>query len=441
MRAMEIWGGVECTINRVGTTYMDQLQRTGHDRRSDDIERIAELGVKRVRYPVLWERTVAFGAGEHFSWAHARLGRLRDFGIVPIVGLLHHGSGPPRTSLLDPEFPTQLAAYAASVARQFPWISDYTPVNEPLTTARFSCLYGHWYPHLRDPRAFATALLNQCHAIALSMRAIRRINPGARLVQTDDLGHVRATPRLLYQAEFENERRWLAFDLLMGRVDEQHPMWPFLRDASNGERLLGLLRDEPCVPHIVGLNYYVTSERFLDDRLALYPGRAAGGNARDRYVDVEAARVCPEGLLGARRLLGQAWQRLGRPLALTEAHLGCSVEEQVRWLHSIDTAAHGARLDGADVLAWTAWALFGSYDWHTLLTRRDDLYEPGVFDCRAEPPVATLVAQYVRARAEGRRFEHPVLKQRGWWECDARLLENFARRPTVPVAQSGASSL
>ena len=38
---------------------------------------------------------------------------------------------------------------------------DWTPVNEPLTTARFSGLYGIWYPHASNEGAFWRALANQ----------------------------------------------------------------------------------------------------------------------------------------------------------------------------------------------------------------------------------------------------------------------------------------
>jgi dTDP-4-dehydrorhamnose reductase len=115
---------------------------------------------------------------------------LNDIGIRPIVGLVHHGSGPPHTSLLDPEFATGLAQFAQAVASRYPGLEYYTPVNEPLTTARFSGLYGHWYPHAQDDRSFIRALINQCRGVALSMEAIRRINPAAKLVQTEDLGKI-----------------------------------------------------------------------------------------------------------------------------------------------------------------------------------------------------------------------------------------------------------
>ena len=105
-----------------------------------------------------------------------------------------------------------------------PWVRKCTPVNEPLTTARFSALYGHWYPHAQDEHSFARALLNQCSAILLSMRSIPTVNSSARLVQTEDMGKVFSTPKLAYQAAFENERRWRTYDLLCGRVNRTHRM-------------------------------------------------------------------------------------------------------------------------------------------------------------------------------------------------------------------------
>lgn len=335
-QALELWAGLECTVNRVGERFLDQLERSGHAARVDDLDRLAALGVRTVRYPVLWERTAPWGL-ELADWRFAdeRLARLRELGVRPIVGLLHHGSGPRGTNLLDAGFPDKLAAYARAVAERFPWIDAWTPVNEPLTTARFSALYGHWYPHARDPLSFAIALLNQVRATVLAMRAIREVNPAALLVQTEDLAHVRSTPALAYQAAHENHRRWLTFDLLCGRVDREHPMWAWLRSIGVGEARLELALAEPCPPFLLGLNYYATSERFLDERLARYPAALHGGNGRDRYVDVEAVRTCPGGLVGARALLDEAWRRYQRPLAITEAHLGCHREDQLRWLREI----------------------------------------------------------------------------------------------------------
>src|ERR687889_2812776 len=169
---LELWGGLECTVARIGDAFRDQSAETGHTDRIEDLDRIAALGIRTLRYPVLWETI----SPDHpntadWSWHDARLTRLRDLGIRPIAGLVHHGSGPSYTDLLDPAFPELLAAHAARVAQRYPWIELYTPVNEPLTTARFSGLYGHWYPHARREADFLRMVVNQCRATLLAMRA------------------------------------------------------------------------------------------------------------------------------------------------------------------------------------------------------------------------------------------------------------------------------
>ena len=157
---LEVWGGLEPTINRVGDRYFDQIEQSGHAWRTGDLDRFAALGLRTLRYPVLWERTAPKDiAVADWSWPDERLAYLRALGIRPIVGLVHHGSGPPWTSLVDPGFGEHLATYAAALAARFPWIEDYTPLNEPLTTARFSGLYGLWYPHGRDDATFCWVVL------------------------------------------------------------------------------------------------------------------------------------------------------------------------------------------------------------------------------------------------------------------------------------------
>lgn len=430
---LELWGGVECTVNRVGDQYFDQLESNGHAAREGDLELFAALGLRAMRYPILWERTAPGGPeSADWSWADARLTRLRRLDIRPVVGLTHHGSGPRHTSLVDPNFPEKLAAYARAVAARYPWVDDYTPVNEPLTTARFSGLYGHWYPHGRDDQTFARALLTQCRAVVLSMRAVREINPRARLVQTEDLGKTFSTRALSYQAELENERRWLTFDLLCGRVRPGHPMRRYLRRCGVADAELDWFVANTCPPDIMGVNHYLTSERYLDDRLERYPAHTHGGNGRDAYADVEAVRVRAEGCAGPRALLKEAWERYALPLAVTEAHLGCTREEQLRWFKEVWDGAQSLRAAGADVRAVTAWALLGSYDWDSLLTRAAGRYEPGVFDLRAPRPRPTAIARLLGELARGTRPTHPVLDAPGWW----RRLERLTYRPDKRGATS-----
>ena len=306
----------------------------------------------RCATPCCGERVAPHGLDHaDWSWPDERLGRLRDLGIRPIVGLVPHGSGLRSTNLLDPSFATGLAAYAGAVAARYPWVADYTPVNEPLTTARFSALYGHWYPHARDPLAWARAQLNQCRATVLAMRAIRAVNPRARLVQTDDLGKTYSTKHLAYQATFENDRRWLTHDLLTGHVDPYHPMWQYLTYVGVAPDELAWFRENRCPPDVIGVNTYLGSVRFLDERVERYPREPRGGNGRDEYVDLAAARVIEDLSPGPYALLREAWERYRLPLAVTEAHNAGGREEQLRWQAEVWDAATRLHREGAEMRA------------------------------------------------------------------------------------------
>lgn len=420
MTDIELWAGPECSVVRVGDAYVDEVEATGHAKRPEDIERLAALGVRAVRYPVLWERTAPDGVPD-WSFADERLSRLRALGVRPIVGLVHHGSGPRGTSLLEESFVTGLARFARAVAERYPWVTDFSPVNEPLTTARFSALYGHWYPHLRDDRAFLRALLVQCRAIRAAMAAIREVTPNARLVQTEDLGTVFSTRRLAYQARFENHRRFASLDILTGRFGPRHVLRDFFLGNGIGEDELASFVEEPCPPDVIAMNHYVTSDRFLDEDLGKYPPHTHGGNGREAYADVEAVRVRGAGIPGFRALLELLWERYRLPVAIGEVHMGCTPEEQIRWLAEAWTAAEDARASGADVRAVTLWSAFGACDWDSLLTRPGRTYEPGAFDVRGEAVRPTALARVARDLATRGASDHPLVDQPGWWRRAVRL--------------------
>ena len=401
-------------------------------RRIDDLDCIAALGIRTLRYPLLWEQLAPEQPERiEWQWADARLQRLRELGVEPIAGLLHHGSGPSYATLSEPEFPALFARYARAVAERYPWVTAYTPINEPLTTARFCGLYGHWFPQGRDPLTFLRMLLAELRATVLAMRAIREINPAATLVQTEDLGEIFSTPALGYQAEFENERRWLGFDLLCGRVNRAHPAWSYLKYAGLADEEIEIFSDEPCPPDVLGLNHYVTSDRFLDEELDKYSPECHGGNGRMRYADSEAVRWREEGKQAPAELLRQAWERYHIPLAITEAHLACTREEQMRWFFEIWNAAASAQREGIEVRAVTAWALLGSYDWDSLLTQARGFYESGAFDLRAPFPRPTALAGLLREIVANGTSAHPALSNLGWWHRQIRLHNTDRQQPAA----------
>lgn len=412
---LQLWGGIECSMVRIGTEVRDQLAETGHAHRSADLWQVAALGLRTLRYPVLWGRVRHGLTGEDWNWSDARLERLWKLGIAPIVGLLHHGFGPRPDLVLNPLFPEAFADFALAVAQRYPWADAFTPINEPLVTARASGLYGWWYPHCRDEAMCFRLLVAQCRATAKAMAAIRKVSPMARLVQTEDFGRIFATAPLQYQAAYENERRWLTIDLLTGRVDRTHMFYERLVAAGIGESELDEFVAEPCVPDLVGIDYYLTSDRFLDHRLDLYPGENVGGNHLDAYVDIAAVRSACRNHATLASRIDEVWERYHLPLALTEIHNGCTRDEELRWLVDSWQAANAARRRGIDLHAVTAWALFGMIDWNSMLVRQDQHYESGAFDIRWRPPRPTAVAQAIAKLASGESYDHPALDRPGWW--------------------------
>lgn len=426
-RRVELWGGIECSVVRIGSAFRNQVVETGHDVRLNDLSLIADLGIRTVRYPVIWE-TISPHCPHlgDWAWHDARISRMRQLSLEPIVGLVHHGSGPDYARLLGGNFAEGLALHAASVAERYPWVTWYTPVNEPLTTARFSALYGLWQPHLRDESAFFRAVVEQCIATVMAMSAITSVNAHAKLIQTEDIGRIFSTPSLKQQADYENERRWLSLDLLCGHVDSHHPFYSTLIEAGVTERELAYLRDRSPVIDVIGMNHYLTSDRYLDERLPLFPPERHGGNGRESYADIEAFRAdLPDADLGPAARLEEVWARYHLPIAVTEVHNGAPPGDQVKWLMEVWKAAHELQALGADVRAVTVWSIFGAMDWNSLLTEENGQYECGVFDVRGTDLVPTLMADAVRALTTAGKWDHPVLSEPGWWQRAERIYTNL----------------
>lgn len=446
---IEVWGGIECTYNRVSDAYFDQLTYTGHYEREGDIDLFANLGISRMRYPILWEKLQPECDTEiEWSCVESKLTRLKELGISPIAGLVHHGSGPRYSNVLEDSFPVELSKYASKVAKRFPWIEYYTPINEPLTTARFCGLYGIWHPHKKDDKSFVKILINECKATIMAMQEIRKINPEAKLIQTEDLGKTYSTPMLKYQADFENQRRWLSFDLICGRVTPVHPLWQYLLNSGVHKDDLFYFIKYACLPHIIGFNHYLTSERYIDENIDNYPSHTHGANFQHQYADVEVVRTGHAEILGVKGLLKEAWNYFKLPMAITEVHLHCTREEQLRWFNCVWTSANELKDEGVAIEAVTAWAMLGSHGWNKLLTEENGQYESGVFDIRSGVPRPTILTKIIRSYSKGHSFSHPVLDDEGWWKSDKRIiyprnLQNFLPRksPTnsSPILITGAT--
>ena len=405
---LELWGGVECTVVRIGDDYRDQVAETGHQARLGDIDAIADLGVKAVRYPILWESVAPQSPHElDFQLARQAAERLRKHGIEVIAGLVHHGTGPRYTNLLDPELPRPARRLCRPGRSAF---SVDHQVDAGQRTADDGAVLLSLRPLVSASERMSMqtfrATVNECVAIARTMAALRTVNPAAELIVTEDLGKTFATDRSShYQADHENERRWLSYRPARPAASSPAIILPLrLRNkAASEEQLDELARGEgsPDMHRLRPLS---------DQRAVSRPSHRALSevdpvrNGRERYVDVEAVRMAKlKPLLGPAKRLREAWERYRLPIAITEVHHGCTRDEQVRWLHEVWQAAEHERARGADIRAVTVWAMFGSVDWRSVLTRREGSYDVGAFDTRSANPRPTLVAKRRRRSAAARR--------------------------------------
>jgi dTDP-4-dehydrorhamnose reductase len=413
MLPLELWASPEPTFARIDAkTVRDQSAETGLDVRRDDAERIAALGVTASRTPVLWERVSPADPHERdYREPERRLGALRAAGIEPIVTLLHHGSGPQYTDLLDPAFPLWFAEYAEATARAFPWIRRWTPINEPLTTARFATLYGVWYPNMHDDRGFGRAMVNQTLAQQAAMRRIRRVIPDAEFVLTEDLQRYAAGDAGVAEyVEFLRERVYLSAELVAGRVGDDHPLATFLTERCGVNALeLAMMQRDAAVPDLVAFNHYPHSERYLFTH-------------GDDVADVPALYVAGQPPPAIGPLLRAAAERLRLPLAVGEVHVHAPAPERVRWLAQHVDDVELLRTEGVDVRALGAWAAFGMVDWHSLLRARAGVAEDGIYTFAGPSgtPQPTAVAGALRELAASGRIDDGGV--RGWWERPDRAL-------------------
>jgi len=403
---LEYWASPEPTIARLGgDRYRDQRIETGHYARLDDIDRLAALGVTATRYPVLWESVAPQHPHERtYAWEDARLRRLERLGIEPIVTLLHHGSGPAYTDLTDAAFPELFADFAEATARRYPHVRRWTPINEPLTTARFSTLYGVWYPNARGDGAFGAAIVNEMLGYLLAVERIRRVVPGAQFMITEDLQNfVAADVGARAYAQHKRERSFLSVELACGAVTPAHPLWEYLTGrCAVPVAKLEHIRRLAAPPDLVGWNYYPNSERYLRTR-------------EDGTMDNLALLDCLPVPLDPKPLLREAGRRLDLPLVLSEVHVYGTDLERARWLLQRHADVVALRAEGVDVRAFGAWAAFGMVDWNSLLCEQQSCLEDGLFTCEPDgrEPTLTAAGDVLRRLCRGSVAAIPSL---GWWE-------------------------
>jgi beta-glucosidase len=219
---------------RPGLRAMDQYALTQHYQLwQHDIDCVAETGVQALRWGIPWYQVQPRPDQWNWRWVDQVLDYIVNVkGLIPILDLMHYGT--PLwldNSFINSRYPDLVAAYARAVAARYKsLVRYYTPLNEPTVNAEFCGYRGQWPPYLTGDDGYVKVLTALARGIVLTVQALQAEHSEMITVQVEALRHhwtqtVERQPQVAYL----NAQQYLCFDLVTGRVTEDHPLYLFLR--------------------------------------------------------------------------------------------------------------------------------------------------------------------------------------------------------------------
>jgi beta-glucosidase/6-phospho-beta-glucosidase/beta-galactosidase len=345
--------GFECSTFDWGEQgRRDLVAETRHDKHVDeDYHLLRTLGIAVSREGIPWPLVDRRGSYD-FSRLDAYIAAMEREQILPIWDMCHYGY-PDDVDPFSEEFTTRFADYCRAAAEYVvPRLRGphfFTPINE---ITFFSFCGGEWgwvapFRKTREERfRFREAL---CRAAIAGAKAIREVDPDARMIHMDPLVNVvapRDRPDLddaAWQETYVDT--YVAWDIIAGK---KHPEFG----------------GSPEVLDIVGANNYSFGQmeyREHGPHQALKPG------------DDRIKSLCD--------LLQIVWQRYGRPMIISETSgMG---DGRASWLKDVMEESLAAVEAGIDLHGICIFPAVDMQDWHTgewlhngicdLLPENDDL--------------------------------------------------------------------
>ena len=383
--------GIECSYPTIKgrdgkPRRIDELAKCFHYQRwRDDLRLVKALGIRWLRYgpPYFSMHT---GPGKYdWSFSDEVFAEMRRLKIELIADLCHFGVPDWIGDFQNPNWPQHFAEFAGDFAKRYPWIKLYTPINEIFVCAKLSALHGLWNEQLRTERGFVTALKNMCRANLLAIEAIRREQEDAAFIQSESAEYFHEgcqDPDMVKLADFENQRRFLSFDLIYSH--------PVRDDIRNYLRDNGLTDQE--------YDWFMSHD--LSDRIIM-------GNdfyRRNEQIVMPGGKIEPAGsIYGWYIITRQYYERYKRPVMHTETNnIGVGEEDAPRWLWRQFINVRLMHSEGIPVLGFTWYSLTDQMDWDVALSDERNMVNPvGLFDMDRRPrPVAAAYRQIIKEFAE-----------------------------------------
>ncbi len=361
--------GIENSIPTIdnGRHRVDQFALCDHYRHwQRDFELVSEMGIRHLRYGTPLH-TTWLGEGKYdWSFADETFADLKAKGITPILDLCHFGLPDWVGNFQNPDFPALFARYARDLALRYPWIIQFTPVNEMFVCATFSARYGWWNEQATDSRSYARALKHVAEANVLAMEEILKVQPAATFIQSESIEYAHAhSPAGQEAADLLNAQRFIATDLNYGHELDPLAKTFMLENGITQEELDWFKQDRlDGLPRcVLGLDYYLTCERYIESH---HHSWAAGD-------------VC-----GFVDLATEYYERYRLPLMHTETNMAQD-DLAVDWLRKQWAAAQVLRKRGIPLIGFTWYSLTDQIDWDTGLRECNERLHPvGLYDLNRE---------------------------------------------------------
>lgn len=364
--------GIECSYPTIdnGRTRRDMLDECGHyEHWKTDLRLVKELGLKVLRYGLPYHKVSRRQGRYDWEFADLVMNEIKRLKLTPILDLLHFGVPSWIGDFQNPELPVLFADYAAAVAKRYPWVRFYTPVNEIYVAARFSGKDGLWNEQLKTDRGFVTAMKHLVAASTLATHRIATARPDCVIVQSESAEYIHeALPTKTHEVTLRNKLRFVALDLLYARPPDADVCMYLFDNGLTRAEYEWKMRGEPPGYQVMGNDYYGRNERI----------RLPGGS-----------EIIAEDILGWYQITKEYYERYKKPVMHTETNL-FEPDKCAAWLWKQWVNVLRIRNDGIPVLGFTWYSLTDQIDWDIALERKVGTVNPcGLYDLnRKARPVA-----------------------------------------------------